>query len=115
MWSSYGLLILIVVLPLLGILIYMIVQPKMTEQDKRMMDEMQAQKQRAAGYSATDEIAKAAELKDKGAISFHAQQTYVPRESLEVLETPGAHTSAGYGRPHGAFLRQVRRVPRQTG
>ena len=68
-WAKAGWLILIFVLPLLGILIYMIVRPKMTEQDKRMMAEAQERERRAAGYSATEEIAKAAELKDKGAIS----------------------------------------------
>ena len=48
----------IIFLPLLGILIYMIARPKMTEQDKQMIEEAQAHQKRAAGYSAADEIAK---------------------------------------------------------
>ena len=67
--AKAGWLILIVVLPFVGILIYLIVRPKMTAQDKRMLETMQDQQRRAAGFSAADEIAKAAELKDKGAIS----------------------------------------------
>ena len=59
----------IIFLPLLGILIYMIARPKMTEQDKQLMEEAQARQQRAAGYSAAEEIAKAQALKDSGAIT----------------------------------------------
>jgi hypothetical protein len=68
-WGKAGWILLIVVLPLLGILIYMIARPKMTEQDKRMMAEAQEAQRRVAGYSAADEIAKLAKLRDEGAIS----------------------------------------------
>jgi hypothetical protein len=61
--------ILIIFLPLLGILIYMIARPKMTEQDKQLVEEAEAKQKRAAGYSATEEIAKAQALKDSGAIT----------------------------------------------
>jgi flagellar biosynthesis/type III secretory pathway M-ring protein FliF/YscJ len=61
--------IFVIFLPLLGILIYMIARPKMTEQDKQMVEEAQAHQKRAAGYSAAEEIAKAQALKDSGAIS----------------------------------------------
>ena len=64
-----GWILLIVALPLLGILIYMIARPKMTEQDRRMMAEAQEQQRRVAGYSAADEIAKLAKLRDDGQIS----------------------------------------------
>jgi len=50
-------------------LIYMISRPKMTEQDKQLMEKAQAQQHRAAGYSAAEEIAKAQALKDSGAIT----------------------------------------------
>ena len=59
----------IIFLPLLGILIYMIARPKMTEQDKQLMEQAQASQKRAAGYSAAEEIAKAQALKDSGAIT----------------------------------------------
>ena len=57
------------VLPFLGALIYMIARPKNTEQDQRMMAEAQAQQARPAGGSYADDIAKAKELLDSGAIS----------------------------------------------
>jgi hypothetical protein len=68
-WAKAGWVILIIFIPLIGILIYMIARPKMTEQDKQLMDKYQAQQHRAAGYSAADEIAKAQALKDSGAIT----------------------------------------------
>jgi uncharacterized membrane protein len=68
-WAKAGWIVLIVILPLLGILIYMIARPKMTAQDKEMMDQYQETQRRASGYSAADEIAKAQELKASGAIT----------------------------------------------
>ena len=68
-WGKAGWIFLIFVLPFLGILIYVIVRPKNTEQDKRMMAEAQAQQARLQGGSTVDDIAKAKELLDKGAIS----------------------------------------------
>lgn len=68
-WGKAGWLFLIFVLPFLGILIYMIVRPKNTEQDQRMMAEMQAQQARLTGGSAADDIAKAKGLLDSGAIT----------------------------------------------
>ena len=68
-WSKAGWIFLIVVLPFLGVLIYIIARPKMTEQDQRRLDDYQAQQRQAAGYSAADEISKASELRDKGAIT----------------------------------------------
>jgi hypothetical protein len=59
----------VIFLPLLGILIYLIARPKMTEQDKQMIEEAQARQHRVAGYSAAEEIAKAQALKDSGAIT----------------------------------------------
>ena len=54
-WGKAGWILLIFVLPLLGIPIYMIARPKMTEQDRRMMTEAQEQQRRMTGYSAADE------------------------------------------------------------
>ena len=68
-WGKAGWIFLIVVLPFLGILIYMIVRPKNTEQDQRMMAEAEAAQARFTGGSAVDDIAKAQELLDKGSIS----------------------------------------------
>ena len=68
-WGKAGWIFLIVVLPFLGILIYMIVRPKMTAQDRRMISEMQERERRLAGYSPADEVAKLAKLRDDGKIS----------------------------------------------
>ena len=68
-WGKAGWIFLIFVLPFLGILIYMIARPKNTEQDQRMMAEIQAKQQRAAGFSPAEEIAKAQALLDSGAIT----------------------------------------------
>jgi hypothetical protein len=68
-WGKAGWIFLIFVFPLLGILIYMIVRPKNTEQDKRMMAEAQATQARVEGGSSLDDIAKAQALLDKNAIT----------------------------------------------
>jgi hypothetical protein len=67
--AKAGWIILLVILPFLGILIYMIARPKMTEQDKEMMAQMQERQRRVEGFSSADEIAKLAKLRDEGKIS----------------------------------------------
>jgi Short C-terminal domain/Phospholipase_D-nuclease N-terminal len=67
--AKAGWIILIVLVPFLGILIYMIARPKMTEQDKEMLAAAQEQRRRLEGYSAADEIAKLATLRDEGKIT----------------------------------------------
>jgi hypothetical protein len=67
--AKAGWIILIVLLPFLGILIYMIVRPRMTEQDREMASEMMERQRRVEGYSSADEIAKLAKLRDEGKIS----------------------------------------------
>ena len=77
-WGKAGWILVLFILPFLGALIYMIARPKNTEQDQRMMAEAQAQQARLAGGSAVDDIAKAQELLDKGAITqdeFNAIKT----------------------------------------
>ena len=68
-WGKAGWIFLLFVVPFLGILIYMIARPKNTEQDRRMMAEAQAQQARVSGGSPVDDIAKAEELFDAGAIT----------------------------------------------
>ena len=67
--AKAGWIILIVLVPFLGILIYMIARPKMTEQDKEMLAAAQEQQRRLEGYSPADEIAKLATLRDEGKIT----------------------------------------------
>lgn len=67
--AKAGWLILIVLLPLLGVLIYTIMRPRMTDQDRQMAAEMMERQRRLQGYSSADEIAKLAKLRDDGKIS----------------------------------------------
>lgn len=68
-WAKAGWLLLIIVLPLLGILIYVIARPKVTAQDVRMMTQAQAAQQAAAGVSTADELAKLKELHNQGVLN----------------------------------------------
>jgi hypothetical protein len=68
-WAKAGWIFFIIVLPFLGILVYVIARPKMTEQDKRMLAEYEEQQKRMAGYSSADEIDKAHKLLESGAIT----------------------------------------------
>ena len=68
-WAKAGWIFLIFIVPFLGALIYVIARPKMTEQDKQIIEQAQEAQRRIEGYSAADEIAKLAELRDKGEIS----------------------------------------------
>ena len=67
--AKAGWVILIVFVPFLGILIYLIARPKMTEQDRERMEGYAEAQRRASGYSPAEEIAKAQALKDSGAIT----------------------------------------------
>ena len=79
-----GWIILIVILPFLGILIYMIARPKMTEQDRQMMMEAQEQQRRAQGYSAADEVAKLAKLRDEGKITPEEYESMKQQAMMQV-------------------------------
>ena len=68
-WAKAGWLLLIIVLPFLGILIYVIARPKMTAQDVRMLTEAAAAQQAAAGVSTADELAKLKELHNQGVLN----------------------------------------------
>jgi hypothetical protein len=74
-WGKAGWIFLIFILPFLGILIYMIARPKMTEQDKRMLTEAREQQRRLSGYSAADEISKLGKLRDEGKISVEEYES----------------------------------------
>ena len=68
-WAKAGWSAFIIFLPFLGVFIYLITRPKMTEQDQRMMEQYETQQRRAAGYSSAEEIAKLTELRNQGAIT----------------------------------------------
>jgi hypothetical protein len=67
-WAKAGWVLLIVVLPFLGALIYLIVRPPLTAEEQRAPDRYEAWTGRD-GATGAAEIATAADLKDKGLIS----------------------------------------------
>jgi len=83
-WAKAGWLLLIFILPLIGILIYLIARPKMTEQDKEMMAAMQERERRASGYSAADEVAKLAKLRDEGKITAEEYERLKQQAMMQV-------------------------------
>ena len=74
----------IFVLPLLGILIYMIGRPKMTEQDKEMMAQAHEAQRRVEGYSSADEVAKLAKLRDAGEITAAEFEEQKKRAMMQI-------------------------------
>jgi uncharacterized membrane protein len=67
--AKAGWLILLVLLPFIGALIYIVMRPKVTAQDVEMMTRMEAGQKAAAAVSPADQIAKLQELKAAGAIT----------------------------------------------
>ena len=82
--AKAGWIILICVLPFIGILIYMIARPKMTEQDRQMIEQAQEAQRRIEGYSAADEIEKLTALRDKGELSAD-EYTELKRKAMMQL------------------------------
>ncbi len=83
-WGKAGWIFLIFIVPLLGILIYVIARPKMTEQDKEMMMQAQEAQRRVEGYSAADEVAKLAKLRDEGKITAEEYEEMKKRAMMTV-------------------------------
>jgi uncharacterized membrane protein len=67
-WKAIWIIVLVLI-PFLGALIYIISRPKMTAQDVQMMTQADAGYKAAAAVSTTDQIAKLSELKASGAIT----------------------------------------------
>ena len=62
----------------------MIARPKMTEQDKQMIEQAQEAQRRIEGYSAADEIAKLAALRDSGKITAEEYEEMKRKAMLQV-------------------------------
>jgi len=82
--AKAGWIFLIFIVPFLGALIYIIARPKMTAQDKEMMEQAQEAQRRVSGYSPADEIAKLAELRDKGEISAEEYTELKRKASMQL-------------------------------
>jgi len=83
-WAKAGWIFLIFIAPFLGALIYVIARPKMTEQDKQIIEQAQEAQRRIEGYSAADEIAKLAALRDKGEISADEYNDLKRKATMEL-------------------------------
>lgn len=68
-WGKAGWILMLFILPFLSALIYVIVRPKNTEQDQRIMNDAMAMQARIQGGSAVDDIAKAKALLENGTIT----------------------------------------------
>jgi len=83
-WGKAGWVILIFIVPFLGAIIYLIVRPKMTAQDKEEMAKMKEAQRRVEGYSAADEVAKLAKLRDEGKITSDEYETMKKQAMLDI-------------------------------
>ncbi len=83
-WAKAGWIVLIFIVPFLGALIYLIARPKMTEQDKQMIDQAQEAQRRIEGYSSADEIAKLAKLRDEGKITPEEYEDLKKKAMIQV-------------------------------
>jgi hypothetical protein len=79
-----GWVVLIFVLPFIGVLIYMIARPKMTDQDREEIQQIQEVQRRVSGYSAADEIAKLATLRDSGKITAEEYEDLKRKAMISV-------------------------------
>ena len=85
-WGKTGWLILVIILPFLGIFIYLIarggkMQERDVEQARAQNEAFQASVREAAGQNSADQLAKLAELHTKGVISDQEFQ----REKAKIL------------------------------
>jgi uncharacterized membrane protein len=90
-WKAIWILLLIL-LPFLGALIYIISRPKVTPQDVTMMAQAEAGMKAAAAVSTADELAKLSQLKDAGAIT-------VPEYEALKAQVIGASTPSSTATP----------------
>jgi uncharacterized membrane protein len=107
-WAKAGWIFLIFIVPFLGALIYVIARPKMTEQDKQIIEQAQEAQRRIEGYSAADEIAKLAALRDKGEISADEYNDLKRKATMELEDTGSAVRRGG---PFGAAPFTLRVAP----
>ena len=83
-WAKAGWTLLVIFVPLIGVLVYMIARPKMTEQDKEMIAAAQERERRVSGYSAADEVAKLAKLRDEGKITAEEYEEQKKRAMMSL-------------------------------
>jgi len=83
-WAKAGWILLIFLVPFLGALIYIIARPKMTAQDKELLERSQEAQRRIEGYSPADEIAKLAKLRDEGKITAEEYEDMKKKAMMQL-------------------------------
>ena len=68
-WAKAGWTVLILFVPLIGVLIYLIARPKMTDQDKELIAEAETAAVVASGGSTADELERLTQLHADGSLS----------------------------------------------
>jgi Short C-terminal domain/Phospholipase_D-nuclease N-terminal len=82
--AKAGWILLLFIVPFLGALIYVIARPKMTQQDREMMERSQEAQRRVEGYSAADEIQKLATLRDDGKITAEEYEEMKRKALMQI-------------------------------
>jgi uncharacterized membrane protein len=82
--AKVGWVIFIFIVPFFAALIYMIVRPKMTAQDKEDRERMQEMQRRMSGSSQADEIAKLAKLRDAGEITPQEYESMKKKATMDL-------------------------------
>jgi hypothetical protein len=83
-WAKGGWILLIFLVPFLGALIYIVARPKMTAQDKELLERPQEAQRRIEGYSPADEIAKLAKLRDDGQITAEEYEEMKKKAMMQL-------------------------------
>ena len=83
-WGKAGWILLLFIVPFIGALIYVIARPKMTAQDKEMMERAQEAQRRVEGFSAADEIQKLAALRDSGKITAEEYEDMKRKAMMQI-------------------------------
>lgn len=83
-WGKAGWIVLIFIIPFIGALIYLIARPKDTEQDRRDAEAAMEAQRRLSGQSSSDEIAKAAALRDSGEITAEEYEAIKKRALMHL-------------------------------
>lgn len=81
-WGKAGWILLVFALPLLGLLIYVIARPRMTEEELQLVGRSTYDVR--GGYSAADEVAKLAKLRDAGEITSEEYERMKARALAQV-------------------------------
>jgi hypothetical protein len=82
--AKAGWIFVLFILPFFGALIYVVTRPKMTEQDRQLIEQSQEARRRVEGYSAADEVAKLAKLRDEGKITAEEYEELKRKAMIQV-------------------------------